>query len=70
MQRMVVIPYGRFGTICRPHFEGATLEGGTDGLSRNIGKKLTTVRCVIPRRAQISSVAIVLYLSATVRVGS
>ena len=47
MQRMVVIPYRRFGTINRSHLQGSrnkkkpTLEDGTDRMSRNVGKELT-----------------------------
>jgi hypothetical protein len=41
---IVVIPYRSFGTNCRSHLQGSrnnfvTLEGGTDSLSRNVGKK-------------------------------
>ena len=50
-QRVVVIPYRRFGTTSRSHLQGSriqeernqvflTLEGGTDGMSQNVGKEL------------------------------
>jgi len=35
----VVNLYGRFGTTYRFHFQG-TLEDGTIGLSRNVGREL------------------------------
>ena len=46
-QRIVVIPYGRFGTTYRSHLQGLedgtgmTLEDGTGRLSRNVGMELT-----------------------------
>ena len=39
-QRIVVIPDRRFGTTFRSHFQGASLENGTDKLSENVGKEL------------------------------
>ena len=45
-QRIVVIPYRRFGTTCPSHLQGSgdfhffTLEDGADRLSRNIRKEL------------------------------
>ena len=47
-QRMVVIPYRRFGTNYRSHLQGSkikkerflTTEDRTDRMSRNVGKKL------------------------------
>ena len=41
-QRVVLIPYGCFGTIFRAHLllGFLTLEDGTDRLSRNVGKEL------------------------------
>jgi len=38
-QRVVVIPYGSFGTTFRSHLQG-TFENGTDRLSRKVGKEL------------------------------
>jgi len=38
-QRVVVIPYGSFGTTYRSHLQG-TFEDGSDSLSRNVGKEL------------------------------
>jgi len=46
-QRTMIIPYGRFGTTYRSHFQGLedgtgmTLEDGTGRLSRNVGVELT-----------------------------
>jgi len=43
-QRVVVIPYRRLGTTCRPHLlQGSRiiLKDGTDRLSRNVGKELS-----------------------------
>ena len=48
-QEIVVIPYRRFGITYRSNLQGRgflkgpgflTLEDGTDGLSRNVGKEL------------------------------
>ena len=39
-QRVVVIPYGRFGTSCRYRLQGSRVEDGTDRLSQNVGKEL------------------------------
>jgi len=38
-QCVVVIPYRRFGTAHRYHLQRSR-QGGTDMLSRNVGKKL------------------------------
>jgi hypothetical protein len=43
-QRVVVIPYRRFGTTYRCHHED-----GTDKSSRNFGKEYT-IRCVITHK--------------------
>jgi len=42
-QRVVEIPYRRFGTTCQSHLRRSgflTLEDFTDMLSRNVGKEL------------------------------
>jgi uncharacterized protein YerC len=44
MQRLMVVPYLRFGETYRSIFEGKgilTLEDGPDRLSRNVGMKLS-----------------------------
>jgi hypothetical protein len=38
-QWVVEISYRRFGTTCRSHIQGLTLEAGNDRLSRNASKK-------------------------------
>jgi hypothetical protein len=62
-QRIVIIPYRRFGTIHRSQLRKSrnqrrkplssdflTLEDKTDRLSRNVGKELTNTQCVIARK--------------------
>ena len=39
-QRVVVIPYRRFGTTYRTDLQGSVFEDGTDRLSRNVRKEL------------------------------
>ena len=39
-QRVVVIPYGRFGTSYRYRLQGSRVEDGTDRLLQNFGKEL------------------------------
>jgi hypothetical protein len=48
--RVVAIPYGRFGTN---YWSPLTLEDGTDRLSRNVSKELTTNRCVITQKSAV-----------------
>jgi hypothetical protein len=50
-QRVVVIPYLRFGTTYRSHFQSKL---GTEKLSRNFGKELPLLGAYWPRRAQFS----------------
>jgi len=67
-QRGVILHYRPFGTTYRSHVRESrswllttylfrvkilTLEDGTDRLSRNVGKKLTTARCVIPQKIAV-----------------
>jgi len=55
-QRVVLIPYRRFGTNYRSHLQGSkTLDDGTDSLSRNHGKELPLHSVKHPRNAQFSS---------------
>jgi hypothetical protein len=69
-QRRVVIIYSRFRTTYRSHLQGSrnsrrvafldflTLEDGTDTLSRNVSKGITTWRCVTPQKsADLISIA-------------
>ena len=53
VQRVVVIPYRRFGTTYRSHLQES--RDGTERLSRNIGKELPLPDEQQPRRAQFSS---------------
>ena len=60
-QRVMIIPYRRFGTTCRSHFQGKdrlthlSLEDGTDRLSRIVGKQLPLILMYIcPCIANIS----------------
>ena len=53
-QRRVVIPYRSFGSESREvdkelqdYLVLLTLDDGTDRLSRNVGKGVTTLRCVV-----------------------
>jgi hypothetical protein len=39
-QRVVLIPYRRFGTTSGSHPQGKNLEDGIDRLSQNVGKEL------------------------------
>lgn len=48
-QQEVVIPYRFFGAIQELNF--LTLDSGTDGLSRKVGKKLTIIYCVISQKS-------------------
>jgi hypothetical protein len=45
MQLRMIVSHRRFGTTNRSNFQGLskwlTLEDGTDGLSRNVGEKLS-----------------------------
>ena len=48
------ISYRRFGTAYRSHLQGVkvgilTLEGGTNRMSQNVGKKFITTRCIITK---------------------
>ena len=62
-QRVVVIPYRRFGTTYRSHLQWSKfplsldllmLEDGIDRLCRNVGKELSLLATWWHRRAQIS----------------
>jgi hypothetical protein len=52
-QRVVVIPYGSFGTAYRSHLQG-TFEDGSDSLSRKVGKNYHYRLRNIPEERQFS----------------
>ena len=57
-QRVVVIPYRRFGTTYRIHHHGLkilTLESRTERLARQVGKELPLHAALCSRRGQFSS---------------
>ena len=73
-QRVVVIPFRRFGTTYRSRIQqGFTkFEDDTDRLSRNVGKKLNTARCVIAQNSAVLSPntwqVLVVFLSAFIKI--
>jgi hypothetical protein len=58
-QRLLVFPYGHFGTTYPSHLQGSrilgfwTIEDRTDRLSRNVGRELTTTRRVIGQKSAV-----------------
>jgi hypothetical protein len=53
-QRVVVICYLRFGTTYRSHLMGSRKQKiGPDSLSRNVGKKLPLLPCVITQKRAV-----------------
>jgi len=57
-QRVVVIPYRRFGRTYRTHLHGLkilTLKARTERLDRQVGKELSLHAAPWPRRGQFSS---------------
>jgi hypothetical protein len=68
-QRIVVIPYRRFGTTYRSHLQGSRiidLEDGTNRVPRNVGTELPLYAAQFLRRAQVSCRSVNVFKNITV----
>ena len=52
-QKVMVTPYRRFATIFLKGQDFLTFQNWTDRLSRNVGKKIITTRCVMTQKSAV-----------------